>query len=71
VNDPEGGCSLGHQRVLKHTELATLVVNDDGDQLWVPHSVIHDDSEVYIGLDVQDSGDLIVEAWWAEEKGFA
>lgn len=34
--------------------------------LWVPFSVITDDSEVY---DVGHAGKLIVKGWWARQAG--
>ena len=36
--------------------------------LWVPQSVVSDDSEVW---KLNDQGDLIVKGWWAEAHGFA
>lgn len=41
------------------------------DQLWIPKSVIHDDSECYgMGKD-ESRGLVIVKAWWAEKNGHA
>ena len=39
---------------------------DDGVK-WIPHSQIHDDSEVY---KPNTSGDLIVTLWLAEQNGW-
>lgn len=58
VDFPEASC-------LKETPKAILVNRGKGD-LWVPKSVIHDDSEVY---EEGHEGTLIVKRWWAEEKG--
>lgn len=53
--------------VLRETDDAILV-QFDNQELWVPKSVIHDDSEVYeMGCD----GTLIIAEWWAEKKGLA
>jgi hypothetical protein len=41
-----------------------------GKVLWIPRSVLHEDSEVYI-LDEQDFGDqgtVVVMRWWAEKQ---
>lgn len=56
--------------VTAHTELALLVVIDDGDntQQWVPRSVIHDDSEVFDDRD-NTRGKLVVKRWWAARNG--
>lgn len=61
-----GKVSLGQFEVSRETEKALKVFNDDN-QVWVPKSVIHDDSEVY---KLGTSGDLVVAEWWAEKNGF-
>lgn len=50
---------------LKETDLA-LLVELDGEEVWIPKSVIDDDSEVYR---VGDEGTLVVHEWWAEKEG--
>jgi hypothetical protein len=47
------------------TPKAILVLIDER-EVWVPKSVIHDDSEVYTK---NTEGDLIIERWWAEKEG--
>lgn len=49
------------------SEKALLVcgIVDDKDT-WVPHKMIHEDSEV---LEPGDEGTLIVSKWWAETAG--
>lgn len=59
------GISLGIVEVLGGTEKALKIRNDEG-QMWVPKSVVHDDSEVYEGK-AGESGELIVKDWWAEK----
>lgn len=56
-------------RVVRATEKAILVeVSElEGEEFWVPQSVVHDDSEVW---KVGDEGTLVVEYWWARKKGF-
>lgn len=47
------------------TSKAILVAFDDR-VLWIPKSVVHDNSEVW----AQDTtGDLVVARWWAEKEG--
>ena len=43
-----------------------LLVEIDGEERWVPHSQIDDDSEVF---KVGDKGILVLNEWWAEQKG--
>jgi hypothetical protein len=66
--DTSYGVSLGTARCHYATPLALKVfLNDLHRVIWVPRSVIHDDSEVW---QLGDSGDLCVHQWWAEESGF-
>lgn len=61
--------SLGQARVVRETDRAILVTLEDGDEeVWVPKSVIHDDSEVY--SEKNGEGELIVHEWWAGKNGF-
>lgn len=62
--------SLGQGLVLRATDKALLIALEDlGEPLWVPKSVVHDDSEVY-GPDAGAcEGELVVKAWWAEANG--
>lgn len=62
----------GTWEFVRQTDLAILVQLQDGKRwsktvLWVPKSVLHDDSEVYAP---GTSGKLVVSAWWAEEQGY-
>jgi len=59
---------------IKETEKAVLVKLDDPnypdlreEELWIPKSVIDDDSEVY-GED-ENSRTLIIKYWFAEKEG--
>ncbi len=60
--------NLGEWTGHKETEKALLVTSDIEPDMWVPKSVIHDDSEVY---GEGHTGDLIVQRWWAEANGHA
>lgn len=52
-----------------HATPKAILVEVEGEELWVPKSVIHDDSEVY-GQTAPGPGDLLVKEWWAAERGF-
>jgi hypothetical protein len=43
-----------------------LLVEFEGEKVWIPRSQIHDDSEVYAE---GHTGTLIVSRWIAEQKG--
>lgn len=57
--------SMGQASILRVTPKALLVLTEDGEERWVPKSVIHDDSEVF---DEGHEGELIVQQWWAEKE---
>lgn len=50
---------------LKETDKA-LLVEIEGEEIWIPKSVIDDDSEVYAE---GHEGRLAVHEWWAEKEG--
>jgi len=52
-------------RGVRETDRALLVMLADGEEKWIPKSVIHDDSEVY---EPHDEGELVVKAWFAEKE---
>jgi hypothetical protein len=64
-NEP---CSLGDAQVIRETDKA-LLVDLDGSEVWVPKSVVHDDSEVWSAENAV--GDLVVKYWWAAKNGLA
>lgn len=66
-DDDDTKVSLGQAKIIATTDKAIRVELDATNTLWVPESVIHDDSEVFKGCD--GTGDLVVEAWWAEKQG--
>lgn len=51
-----------------HATDRALKVLMDGKELWVPQSVITDDSEVY---GIGHTGRLEVKGWWARKEGLA
>lgn len=58
---------MGEVLVVRTTDKALLVEIDE-DEVWIPKSVIHEDSDV---RDNGDEGDLVVQLWWAEANGYA
>lgn len=45
-----------------------ILVDVDGEEVWIPQSCVHDDSEVWKR---GDEGTLVVTRWIAEKKGLA
>ncbi len=72
--DSDEAVSLGEVR-LKHVTDDAILVAAIGDnetfdgELWVPKTQVHDDSEVFEGMDGVE-GELSVTHWWADKKGF-
>ncbi len=61
--------SIDNAEVVHATELAILVKLGDGpfaDKVWIPKSVVHDDSDVT--EDDRGPGVLIVAEWWADRE---
>lgn len=58
--------SLGDGKAIRATERALLVKLESGDEVWIPQSVVHDDSEVF---KEGHYGEVIVQEWWAEKEG--
>lgn len=58
----EPGC-----KVVTETDNAILVVVPSNEDVWIPKSVIHDDSEVWRA---GQHGKLVVHTWWAEKQGW-
>jgi len=61
---------LGDGRVKKASDMALLIELETGETIWIPKSVIHDDSEVY-DEDANSEGQVVVKTWWAEKEGLA
>ena len=59
-------------KVLRATKQALLVQLEDLTEVWVPKSVVHDDSEVY---EDGHEGTLVVQEWFAKKtdelRGYA
>lgn len=55
-------------RALRDSGRALLVhLEDVGEDAWVPHSVIDDDSEVYAE---GHAGELVVQGWFGRKEGW-
>jgi hypothetical protein len=60
--------NLGPAEPIRETDKALLVrLDSDGEEHWMPKSVIDDDSECYSMK--SGAGDLIVAAWFAAREG--
>ena len=61
--------TIGEVTVTVETDKALLChIDDDSNrEMWVPKSVVHDDSEAW---KKGDNGKLVVKAWWAEKYGY-
>ncbi len=71
--DENDGVSFEGVKVVRCTPKAMLV-SIEGEDHWIPHSQVHDDSEVFMDdkLAVQGSpGKLVVKAWFAKKEGLA
>ncbi len=65
------GFTVGDGRVAAGSDKALKIqfTDDDRPPLWVPISVIHDDSEIFERTGENSEGTLIVKQWWAEKEG--
>lgn len=72
LDDPKY-MSFVHCTAVRETPKAVLVDMPDytDDQVWVPKSQIHDDSEVWEDSVDGGTGTLIVSTWWAEQRDLA
>ena len=60
---------IGDVRLVRTTDKA-LLVEYEGEEIWVPRSQVDDDSEIYSDKQVGETGLLVIPYWLAEEKGF-
>lgn len=58
----------GEVVVIESTPKA-LLVEYEGEEIWVPKSQIQDDSEIYSAKQIGETGELVIPYWLAEEKG--
>ena len=65
------GFEVGYSEVVKTTDDAGLVNADDlGEEVWVPKSVLHVDSDIDGDSETGDAGELVVKASFAEKEGW-
>lgn len=62
---PRESVTFNDVECLKETPKA-LLVNIDGDEFWIPKSVVDDDSEVY---HEGHRGKLVLHEWFCEKEG--
>ena len=68
-DEDDDGVNVGEVVCIRETDLAILVrFEQDGNEVWFPKSTIHHTSDVFEG---DDAGALVLQTWFAEEKGFA
>lgn len=53
-------------RALRKSKGGALLVEIDGEEIWIPQSIIDDKSEVWIEGDI---GELVISLWFAEKEG--
>ncbi|NIR31689.1 MAG: hypothetical protein GWN84_20730 [Gammaproteobacteria bacterium] len=72
-DEDEPGVVVDAATVLRCTAKAALYELADGTELWIPHSQVHDDSEVFYDEDKAEMntehGRLVVTSWIAKKKG--
>ena len=56
--------------VLRKTDAALLVEDENGEEVWIPLSQIHDDSEIWDESKVGEQGKLVIPEWLATKKGW-
>lgn len=69
-SDDDMSTKLGTGKVKQATDKALKIELESGETVWIPKSMIHDDSEVY-DADSNSEGEVVVQTWWAEKEGLA
>jgi hypothetical protein len=54
----------------RKTEAALLVEDEDGEEVWIPNSQVHDDSEIWDESKIGEEGKLVIPEWLALKKGW-
>lgn len=66
---PEGFVDVNDTTILERRERSLKIQSDnlnDGDVVWVPLSLVHDDSEMPMS---PDRARMLIAEWWLEKKG--
>ena len=59
------------QVTLKHVHKEALLVEDDeGEEVWIPFTQIHDDSEIWDESKKDEKGKIVVSEWIAKRVGW-
>ena len=59
------------QVTLKHVHKEALLVEDDeGEEVWIPFTQIHDDSEIWDESKKGEKGKIVVSEWIAKRVGW-
>ena len=56
--------------ISRKTDAALLVEDENGEEVWIPLSQIHDDSEIWDESKVGEAGKLVIPEWLATKKGW-
>lgn len=59
-------CKFEARALRKSKGGGALLVEIDGEEIWIPQSVIDDKSEMWVEGDM---GELVIPLWFAEKKG--
>jgi hypothetical protein len=59
-------CTFSNSKGIKISKGGALLVEVDGDEVWIPCAMIDDKSEVW---KEGDEGDLVIPIFFAEKKG--
>ena len=64
--DGDDPCELGTAEYMFESQKAVMF-NIEGEEMWVPKSVIHNDSEIWDSTS-ERCGLLVVKTWWARKN---
>lgn len=56
--------------LVRKTEAALLVEDENGEEVWIPLSQVHDDSEIWGDTEIGEKGKLVIPEWLATKKGW-
>jgi hypothetical protein len=68
-NQGEEPTVLGDGKITRETDKAVKAELEDGREIWIPKSVIHDDSEAWDREN--NEGTIVCKRWWMERNGYA
>jgi len=61
---------LGNGKVIATSDGAVLIdLTELGQEVWIPRSIITDDSEIEDDAEKGVEGEVAVKTWWAEKEG--